>query len=62
MPEPTRRGPYAKGIARRQQILREAPAAYAESDSTGPSLRAIAKRTGLSERGLLLVRLLQAAR
>lgn len=53
MPEPTRRGPYAKGIARRQQILREALAAYAESDSTGPSLRAIAKRTGLSERGLL---------
>ncbi|WP_410625784.1 TetR/AcrR family transcriptional regulator [Amycolatopsis sp. cmx-8-4] len=53
MSEPTRRGPYAKGIARRQQILREALAAYAESDSTGPSLRAIAKRTGLSERGLL---------
>ncbi|MDT7800367.1 MAG: hypothetical protein QOI78_3800 [Actinomycetota bacterium] len=53
MPEPTRRGPYAKGIARRQQILREALAAYAESDSTGPSLRAVAKRTGLSERGLL---------
>jgi AcrR family transcriptional regulator len=53
MPEPTRRGPYAKGIARRQQILREALAAYAESDSAGPSLRAIAKRTGLSERGLL---------
>ncbi|MET8992852.1 TetR family transcriptional regulator [Nonomuraea wenchangensis] len=49
----TRRGPYAKGIAKRQQILKEALAAYAESDSTGPSLRAVAKRAGLSERGLL---------
>jgi AcrR family transcriptional regulator len=53
MPAPARRGPYAKGVARRQQILREALAAYAESDSTGPSLRSIAARVGLSERGLL---------
>jgi AcrR family transcriptional regulator len=53
MAEPTRRGPYAKGIAKRQQILKEALDAYAESDSAGPSLRAIAKRAGLSERGLL---------
>ncbi|HWC78849.1 MAG TPA: TetR family transcriptional regulator C-terminal domain-containing protein [Pseudonocardiaceae bacterium] len=53
MPEPTRRGPYAKGVARRQQILTEALAAYAESDSSGPSLRSIAARVGLSERGLL---------
>ncbi|MFJ4650499.1 TetR/AcrR family transcriptional regulator [Nocardia sp. NPDC088792] len=53
MSETTGRGPYAKGIARRQQILREALAAYAESDSAGPSLRAIAERAGLSERGLL---------
>jgi AcrR family transcriptional regulator len=49
----TRRGPYAKGVAKRQQILREALAAYAESDSAGPSLRTIAARVGLSERGLL---------
>jgi AcrR family transcriptional regulator len=53
MPEAAKRGPYAKGIARRQQILREALAAYAESDSAGPSLRSIAARVGLSERGLL---------
>ena len=53
MPDTTGRGPYAKGIARRQQILAEALQAYADSDSTGPSLRAIAQRVGLSERGLL---------
>jgi AcrR family transcriptional regulator len=53
MPEPVRRGPYAKGVARRQEILREALAAYAESGSAGPSLRSIAARVGLSERGLL---------
>jgi AcrR family transcriptional regulator len=49
----TRRGPYAKGVAKRSEILREALAAYAESDSSGPSLRAVAARVGLSERGLL---------
>lgn len=49
----TRRGPYAKGLLRRQHILDEALAAYAESDGTAPSLRAIAARAGLSERGLL---------
>src|SRR6478752_4813998 len=48
-----RRGPYAKGIARREQILKEALVAYSESDSNGPSLRSIASRVGLSERGLL---------
>ena len=51
--EPARRGPYAKGVAKREQILREALIAYAESDSSGPSLRSIAARVGLSERGLL---------
>lgn len=53
MAETTRRGPYAKGIAKRQQLLKEALASYADSDSAGPSLKAIAKRAGLSERGLL---------
>jgi AcrR family transcriptional regulator len=53
MSEPAKRGPYAKGVVRRKQILREALAAYAESDSSGPSLRSIAARVGLSERGLL---------
>jgi AcrR family transcriptional regulator len=53
MPTPVRRGPYAKGVARRREILREALAAYADSGSAGPSLRSIAARVGLSERGLL---------
>jgi len=53
MSETARRGPYAKGVARREQILHEALLAYAESDSSGPSLRSIAERVGLSERGLL---------
>jgi AcrR family transcriptional regulator len=53
MSETARRGPYAKGIARREQILHEALLAYAESDASGPSLRSIAARVGLSERGLL---------
>lgn len=47
------RGPYAKGVARRREILEEALAAYAESEGPGPSLRSIAERVGLSERGLL---------
>ncbi|HEY2642407.1 MAG TPA: helix-turn-helix domain-containing protein [Galbitalea sp.] len=53
MSETFRRGPYAKGIAKREEILQEALRAYAEADSSGPSLRAIAARVGLSERGLL---------
>jgi AcrR family transcriptional regulator len=53
MSETSRRGPYAKGVARREQILQAALQAYAESDSSGPSLRSIAGRVGLSERGLL---------
>ncbi|MFB7436486.1 TetR/AcrR family transcriptional regulator [Streptomyces microflavus] len=53
MTGPTKRGPYAKGIERRRQILEAALDAYAESDSSGPSLRAIAARVGISERGLL---------
>lgn len=53
MSETVRRGPYAKGIVRREQILKEALLAYAESDSSGPSLKSIATRVGLTERGLL---------
>ena len=51
--EAPRRGPYAKGIEKRGRILEEALAAYSESDSSGASLRSIAARVGLSERGLL---------
>jgi AcrR family transcriptional regulator len=53
MSETPRRGPYAKGIAKREEILHEALEAYSQSDSSGPSLRAVAARVGLSERGLL---------
>jgi AcrR family transcriptional regulator len=53
MTETPRRGPYAKGIAKRDEILHEALDAYSQSDSSGPSLRSIAARVGLSERGLL---------
>lgn len=48
-----RRGPYAKGIAKRREILHEGLLAYAESGSAGPSLRSVAARVGLSDRGLL---------
>ena len=51
--ESPKRGPYAKGIEKRRIILQEALAAYGESDASGPSLRLIAARAGLSERGLL---------
>jgi AcrR family transcriptional regulator len=53
MSETGRRGPYAKGIAKREEILHQALEAYSESDSSGPSLRSVAARAGLSERGLL---------
>ncbi|MCX4588218.1 TetR family transcriptional regulator [Streptomyces sp. NBC_01549] len=46
------RGPYAKGVARRRQILDAALDAYGESDRRIPSLRQIADRVGLSEKGL----------
>ncbi|MBT2452248.1 TetR/AcrR family transcriptional regulator [Streptomyces sp. ISL-43] len=46
------RGPYAKGIARRAEILRAALAVFAEQgDRT--SLKDIADRVGLSEAGVL---------
>lgn len=47
------RGPYAKGLAKREQLLTEALAAYAETEGEPPSLKAISARVGLSERGLL---------
>ncbi len=47
------RGPYAKGLAKREQLLTEALAAYGETEGEPPSLKAISARVGLSERGLL---------
>ncbi|WP_194909650.1 TetR/AcrR family transcriptional regulator [Catenulispora rubra] len=49
----TKRGPYAKGLARRAQILEAALAAYASSGPQGPSLRSIADTVGLTEAGVL---------
>jgi AcrR family transcriptional regulator len=46
------RGPYAKGVAKRRKILDVALEAYGESDSRIPSLKQIADRVGLSEKGL----------
>lgn len=47
------RGPYAKTARRRQEILEAALEAYAESDATGPTIKDIARRAGLSEAGVL---------
>lgn len=47
------RGPYAKGVARRAEILRAALDAYAASDRSGPRLRDIASAVGLTEAGVL---------
>ena len=47
------RGEYAKGRARREQILGEAVRLFAESGYRGASLRDLAARCGLSPAGLL---------
>lgn len=47
------RGEYAKGRARRAQILTEATALFAESGYRAASLRDLAARCGLSHAGLL---------
>ena len=48
-----KRGPYAKGLARRAQILATALEAYAISGPQGPSLRSIAESVNLTEAGVL---------
>lgn len=53
MSSPESRGPYAKGVLKREEILREALASYAEHAGEGPSMKAIAERVGLSEQGLI---------
>lgn len=49
----TRRGPYAKGIARRAEILRIALEAYQAAGRQGPTLRSIAERAGVTEAAVL---------
>jgi AcrR family transcriptional regulator len=50
---PRRRGSYAKGQARRQQIVDEAVLVFARSGFSSGSLREVAKRVGLTPAGLL---------
>lgn len=57
LPEPPaaagRTGSYAKGVARRQQILDRAIEVFADKGAEGTSLRAIAERIGVSHAALL---------
>jgi AcrR family transcriptional regulator len=47
------RGPYAKGLAKRSEILRVALNAYAQADESAPTLRSIAEAVRLTEAGVL---------
>jgi AcrR family transcriptional regulator len=49
----TSRGPYAKGLAKRAEILQVALAAYAQADESAPTLRSIADAVRLTEAGVL---------
>lgn len=49
----TSRRPYAKGVARRQEILDRAIEVFAAKGAEGTSLRAIAERIGVSHAALL---------
>ncbi|MSS45616.1 TetR/AcrR family transcriptional regulator [Cutibacterium sp. WCA-380-WT-3A] len=49
----SRRGPYAKGVARRAEILDAALRLYGESSGERPTLAAIAADVGLTEAGVL---------
>ncbi|MFF1687862.1 MULTISPECIES: TetR/AcrR family transcriptional regulator [unclassified Streptomyces] len=53
MPTKTPRGPYAKGIARRAEILKIALDAYQSSGRQGPTLRSIAAAVGVTEAAVL---------
>jgi TetR/AcrR family transcriptional regulator, transcriptional repressor of aconitase len=50
---PVRPGSYAKGVARRQQILDRAIEVFADKGAEGTSLRAIAEKIGVSHAALL---------
>ena len=53
MTTPISRGPYAKGIAKREEILRTALEVFAAGGAKGSSLRGLAEAAGLSQAGLL---------
>ncbi|WP_309710489.1 helix-turn-helix domain-containing protein [Pseudolysinimonas sp.] len=50
---PVRPGSYAKGVARRQEILDRAIEVFADKGADGTSLRAIAEKIGVSHAALL---------
>ncbi|MGW9135686.1 TetR/AcrR family transcriptional regulator [Streptomyces sp. NPDC055681] len=47
------RGPYRKGLERREQILRAALDVFSENGERGSSLKEIADRVGMSQAGVL---------
>ncbi|MFD7495929.1 TetR/AcrR family transcriptional regulator [Streptomyces sp. NPDC059832] len=47
------RGPYRKTVARREQIIDAALAAYTEAGSRGVSVRDIAQRVGMTDAGVM---------
>jgi len=51
--EPNRPRSYAKGVARRQEILDQAIEVFADKGAEGTSLRAIAEKIGVSHAALL---------
>src|SRR3954463_7865038 len=52
-PPRTERGPYRKGIQRRQEIVRAAAQVFAERGYHGGSLRSIGERVGASSASLV---------
>lgn len=53
MTEPRAQGSYAKGVARRQEILDRAIEVFASKGAEGTSLRAIAEKIGVTHAALL---------
>lgn len=53
MPSPQRRGAYAKGVARREEILTRALDVIAREGYAGASVKELAAAVGLSQAGLL---------
>jgi AcrR family transcriptional regulator len=53
MTTPGRRGPYAKTVAVRRRILEAAIDAFAESGFRGTTMKDVARRAGISQRGLV---------
>lgn len=49
----TARGPYAKGVARREEILSAALEVFAQEGYRGTSLRDVAKKVGVSLPGMM---------